>query len=104
MSDKKHIVEAMTELFNKRVKELYDREKAEPEFLNQKDFRTCTDRVKAGLNPIFDEISDMAALATLDSRESKQGDDRTAEKAYLESKMEQELVAAARASGGSWGN
>ncbi len=102
MSEKKHIVDVMTEHFNKRVKAVYDKEIAEPDFLNQRDYLTCTDRVEAGLNPIFRELTDMAALATLDSRESKQGDERSVEKAYLENKMEPEAVAVTRASSGEW--
>lgn len=74
---------ALADKFEKNFEEVFEKEKAEKDFLKQEDFTSCEDRARAGvmaaIEPIIKDLGYSIAL----HREAEHGDNTTEEQASL---------------------
>jgi hypothetical protein len=78
--------------FEEDLKALMNKEVAEMEFLNQKDFKKCEDRADKFLKLATKRVSKILALGIAKHREDKHGEDTLEEQASLMAGLEPDDV------------
>ena len=83
MEDYLDLAKELAMRFEEDLKALMEKETAEPEYFNQKDFKKCEDRADKAIKLVTKRSSKILALAIAKHREDKHGENTLDEQASL---------------------
>lgn len=73
----------LAEIFEQEFEAVFEKEKAEKEFLKHEDFESCRSRAEAGVALAMEKVVDSLGLSIAIHREQEHGEDTTEEQAKL---------------------
>ncbi len=93
------LCEQLIMVFSKDLREVFNRQAEDNNYLNRDDFECCSDRADAGIEDATKRIRKILSLAIAKENKENHKIDTSEEMDNLEKEMDSEQVAVARSSG-----